>query len=82
MSDSDLVDITVPMARFFREEDEQNPDQVIERRRKSALRLMENGFSRQEVTKLYGDVLDPAPRQHAAVEESHDVSQMAAFLRR
>lgn len=81
MSETGLVDITVPMARSFREEDERNPDQVIERQRKSALRLMANGFTRQEAIKLYGNVLDPAPRQVVAIEADHEMP-MAPFLRR
>lgn len=77
-----LVDVTVPMARSFEEEDDRNPAGVTERRRAAARRMLENGFTKEEVAKLYGDASGTAPRSRRIVEEVPADYPMAAFLRR
>lgn len=82
MKRADLVDVAVPMATFFSEQDEAHPEDVLRRRREAASRLLTEGFSREEVEALYGKVL-PAERPSVrAVRMDDPPPQMAAFLRK
>lgn len=82
MSDHDLVDIARPMARSFEEEDARNPAGLRERQRAAASRMLENGFSRDDVAKVYGNVLGPSQRPKVTVEDVSEAYGMAAFVRR
>lgn len=55
----ELVDVAVPMARSFAEEDARRPEGVALRRREAAERLLRYGFTREDAALLYGDVSLP-----------------------
>ncbi|MGN7124483.1 hypothetical protein [Methylorubrum thiocyanatum] len=85
MKRSDLVDVAVPMAAFFEQEDEARPEEALKRRQDASRQLLRQGFSPQEVEALYGKVLPEEAGQRQAPRadaEAYAPVPLAAFLRR